>query len=118
MTYKQLGLGALIVDALRTAVRDPELEAKVEEASAGLEDLRGRLSDVVSEMTMDDKVDSDQSEALEGIQAELDDLASALTPALSEVEEPAAEVPAENPAEPTGETPSEPVPEELPAEGQ
>jgi hypothetical protein len=92
MTYQPTGLGQLIVKALRTSVRDPELYKQVDEASERLDELTSRLEDFVADIEQNELLDSRQEQELTGIKTELTDLATALSGGImEEVEDPNAD---------------------------
>lgn len=85
MAFNPLGLAALVVSAIRSAVTDPELVAKVEANRAAFDSLTGQLATVQETLTANDALDTAQQETLSGIVTELQALADALTgPAASE----------------------------------
>lgn len=85
MTYRSFGLAALVVGAIRSAVADPEQAEQVAENTRVIGEVRtamdgmtSRLESITSNLTANGAVDEDQTATLEGIRAELADLATAL----------------------------------------
>lgn len=84
--YQRLGLAALLVSAMRSAVADPEVQAQVDAQGAqisavrsGFDSLTSRLEAIESSVGENGKLDEGQAEELAGIKAELRDMADALT---------------------------------------
>lgn len=88
MATANRNLGELVLNALRTAVTDPEVRRKADEATAGLESLTARVDALARQMEDDDALDASQSEELAGIQSELQSLADALSGGVIEEVEP------------------------------
>lgn len=85
MAYQRLGLAALVVGAIRSAVADPEVQAQVDEQAqalasvrAGFDSLNERLEALSGKVAAGETLDADQAEELAGIKGELNDLATAL----------------------------------------
>lgn len=88
MAYKSFGLAALLVSALRSAVALPDDDTKAElekqrEQIAGVrtafDGINERLDGLTKQLADNGSVDSEQHEALQGIQNELAEMAAALT---------------------------------------
>jgi hypothetical protein len=90
-SYQPLGLGALLVSALRTAVTDPSVREQAEAASAAVKSLTDQVNELATDINDNDQLDTNQQETLAGIQRELQELADALTPDVIADVEPAAE---------------------------
>ena len=88
MPFTPIGLGRLLVDALRSAVKDPELQAKADRAEEGLATLNTRVEELVADLGENDALDTDQTAELEGIRTELQGLADALSEGILEEVEP------------------------------
>lgn len=85
MTYVRLGLAALLVSAIRSAVADPaeqqqldDQQQQIDAVRAKFDDLTGQLSSVQAAVAANGNLDDDQAATLDGIKSELSDLATAL----------------------------------------
>lgn len=86
MTYKRLGLAALLVSALRSAVTNPEQETVDEAQQAQIDGVRGAIDGLTetvaslrSRVESGEQLEASHAEELAGIESELNDLADALT---------------------------------------
>lgn len=86
MTYKSLGLAALLVSAIRSAVADPAeqeqidaQQAQIDSVRSAFDGLNGRLEALSSAVSENGTLDADQAADLDGIKGELAQLADALT---------------------------------------
>lgn len=93
MGYERLGLAALVRDAIRAAVADPEQQQQVDEQGAAIAAVRerfdalnsrvGEIATALESNTSGDAAnataDAERAEALAGIRSELEELALALT---------------------------------------
>lgn len=86
MTYQRMGLAALVVSALRAVVADPavqerqdEQQTQIDSVRAGFDTINSRLESLSATVASNGTLDADQAADLDGIKAELADLANALT---------------------------------------
>ena len=75
----KLGLAALVVQALRTAVTDPALVENVADVRAGMDELTTKVADLKEQLSANGALDVEQDAALDEINSELSALADALT---------------------------------------
>lgn len=83
--YQRLGLAALVVSAIRSAVADPAVQEQVDEQArqigevrSSMDALTSRLDAITSTVAENGTLDASQAEELSGIRAELAELATAL----------------------------------------
>ena len=86
MGYQRLGLAALLVSAMRSAVGNPEQEtvdsaqqAAIDDVRARFDELTDKLDTIATAVAEGQTLDAAQSEELSGIKGELAEMADALT---------------------------------------